>query len=143
MTLQKLHVSDGQIYDGLNINVASSVRHLSRFRLIRFPHAPHSLFYRQAELLTRSLFSSLRAAKQTSFQFRTATLPSIAGMQFSLLKCVETHEEMLPYTANQKSARYLMKSATCTFRAGMGEFCDSLDGPIASRFSSHFNTQLV
>ena len=44
-----------------------------------------------------------------------ASLPGVGGMQFRLLKCVETHETMHPHTMNQKTAKYSTKNATRTF----------------------------
>jgi len=44
-----------------------------------------------------------------------APLPGIAGMQLSLLKCVETHEITHPHMINQKKVEYSTKSATRIF----------------------------
>ena len=44
------------------------------------------------------------AVQLNHFQFRTASLPGVAGMQFSLLKCVETHEITHIHTNNPKKS---------------------------------------
>ena len=49
---------------------------------------------------------------------RIATPPGIAGVQFSLLKCLETHDITYIYIMNQKKPKYSTKSATRTFVGG-------------------------
>src|ERR1700733_5261967 len=52
---------------------------------------------------------------QMTFQFRTASLPGIAGMRFSYLKCVETRKTTHSHMINPKIVKYSTKSATRTF----------------------------
>ena len=61
----------------------------------------------------------------------TASLPGIADMHFTLLKCIETHETTHMHTMNQKIAEYSMKSATRTFYECGANFGTSLHRPNA------------
>ena len=84
---------------------------------------------------------SFRRCDQTNQ--RTTSLPSTAGTQFSLPKCIETHEITYPYNISPKKVKYSTKSATRTFRAYGNKFRRGFGGKYVSRFSSYLNTQLV
>ena len=64
-------------------------------------------------------------------------------MQFSFLKCIETHEVTYLYTTSKKKAKYSTKSATRLFVSLVCKPKHGSRGPNASRFSSLSDTQLV
>src|ERR1700733_12426071 len=86
--------------------------------------------------------TSSETAESRAFPWRTASLPGVAGMQFSLPKCVERHEVTLIHIMNQKKVKYCTKSATRTFLRVWRKFETGLSGPNVSRFSSRTNTKL-